>query len=343
MKLEQLNRVPLGVFPTPLQRMSNLEKELGHQGALYIKRDDMTDVAMCGNKVRKLEYLVADALAQGCTTLLTIGGPQTNHGRLTVGAAVRYGLKSALILKGERPDYCSGNLVLDRMMGAELFFAPSDPDAAVAKTIKILESRGEKVYFIPAGGSNLIGIAGYIQMVPELIAQCKEQNIAPEYLVCASGSMGTFGGLWLGAKYYNAPFEVLPVAVNPATPNREEKISAYINSVSEHYELGITSTPETFKLNFGRGDISYSGPGYNVPDAETRKHMNLLARTEAIFLDPCYSGKGFHGFVDMVQNVLPAAADAIFLHTGGTPAIWTKEHLDAAQEELWSGPGITVL
>ena len=333
MKPEEVEKLSLGLYPTPLQRMENLERELGC-GPLYIKRDDLSDVGLCGNKVRKLEYLVADAKRKGCDTLLTYGGPQTNHGRLTAAAAVRCGMGCVLVLTGERPDYLSGNLVLDRMMGADLRFTSGDDKALAREVVEEYEKRGHRVYEIPVGGSNELGALGYLMMVPELMRQCREQGICPKYLVTGSGSQGTFCGLWAGARYYHAPFEVVPVSVNPATSYREEQAAEFIGRISAAYSLGITCDPGELRINFGRGEVSYAGIAYNVPDPQTREAMGLLARTEAVFVDPCYTGKAFHGFVDLVQNVFPKGSGAVFLHTGGTPAIWTKEHLDAAQEEL---------
>ncbi len=333
--MDNLEKVSLGIWPTPLQRMENLEKRIGRTG-LYIKRDDLTDVGLSGNKVRKLEYLLKDAINKGCDTMLTYGGPQTNHGRLTVAAAVRYGMKSILVLNGEKPDYCSGNLVLDKMMGADIRFAGTDPQATAKAVIQEYENAGHKVYEVPVGGSNEIGTMGYFFMVQEIMDQIKEMGISPKYLVTGCGSQGTFCGLWLGAKYFHAPFEIVPVAVNPKTPFHEDHAAELINEISKKYELGITCDASKLKLNFGRGDVSYCGVGYNVPDEETRKAMYLLAQTEAIFTDPCYSGKVFHGYLDMVQHVFEKDAEAIFVHTGGVPAIWSKEHLDAMQAELWN-------
>ena len=229
-----------------------------------------------------------------------------------------------------------GNLLLDKLMGADLYFTTGDPEEAAKKVIAQYEAKGDKVYVIPTGGSNELGAVGYIQMVPELMAQCKEMGIAPKYLVCGSGSQGTFGGLWLGAKYYGAPFEVLGVTINPATPRTPDSCAEYINRMSEMYGLGVTAKGEEIRLFKGNREENYSGVAYNTPDPVTRAHIALLARTEAIFLDPCYTGKVFHGFVDMVKSgIIPKGESDIFLHTGGIPALWTKEHLDSFQEELW--------
>lgn len=215
MNVFDVKKYPLGNFPTPLERMSNLEKYLGVPN-LFIKRDDLNGLGLAGNKVRKLEYLVQDAMDQGCTALLTYGGPQTNHGRLTVAAAVKCGMKAILILDEERPDYCSGNLILDELMGADLYFTTADPKQKAREVMAEYEKRGEKVYEIAPGGSSEIGALGYFFMMQELGRQLKEQDTHPRYLVASSGSLGTFSGMWLGAKYFNVGLEVVPVAVDPA-------------------------------------------------------------------------------------------------------------------------------
>ncbi len=336
MKPENVEKIQLGIFPTPLQEMKNLEEKIGVKN-LYIKRDDMTDVGMSGNKIRKLEYLIKEAMGEGCDTLLTYGGPQTNHGRLVVASAVRCKMHSVLLLDGERPAYASGNIILDEMMGADVrFIGDGDKEKLTQEIIDEYAAKGHKVYVIPVGGSNAVGALGYVNMVKELMEQMKEMNIAPKYIVSACGSMGTFCGLWAGIKYYNAPFEVIPVAVNPKTTYREDKAAALINEISEKYELGFTCKPEELHLNFGRGNEIYAGVAYNTPDEQTQEAMRVLASTEAIFTDPCYSGKTFHGYLDMVQNVLPKDSGVVFLHTGGVPAIWTKEHLDFAQNIYWN-------
>lgn len=330
MNVFDVKKYPLGNFPTPLERMSNLEKYLGVPN-LFIKRDDLNGLGLAGNKVRKLEYLVQDAMDQGCTALLTYGGPQTNHGRLTVAAAVKCGMKAILILDEERPDYCSGNLILDELMGADLYFTAADPKQKAREVMAEYEKRGEKVYEIAPGGSSEIGALGYFFMMQELGRQLKEQDIHPRYLVASSGSLGTFSGMWLGAKYFNVGLEVVPVAVDPLASCREVPAADLINRTSKKYGLGLTCTPEELKIN-----LSYAGLGYNIPDADTQEAMRILASTEAIFVDPCYTGKSFRGYLDLVQNVFAHGDGAIYLHTGGIPAIWTKEHLDSMQDRFWN-------
>lgn len=351
MNIETLKRAPAGCVNTPLEYMPRLTRELGG-GRLYIKRDDLTGLALGGNKARKLDYIVQYALDNGYTALMTFGGVQTNHGRLTAAAAIRYGLKPILVLKGARPDYLSGNLLLDRLMGCDLRFvddtaAESLPEAereeakrrfleeCAGKIIAEYEARGEKVLSVPVGGQTVYGSAGYIQAVPELMAQLEAQDVRPRYLVVGYGSTGTFAGLWAGAKYYHAPFEVVGIPIEPDYRPREET-AAFINQLSGTFGLGFTCRAEDLRLETGPAEAPYGGTGYNQPDPVTQEHIALLARTEAVFLDPCYTGKAFYGFTDLVRRGV-LEGDAVFLHTGGAPGLWTKEHLDAMQALLWSG------
>ena len=351
MKIETMKRAQAGYVNTPLEPMNNLYRELNAK--LYIKRDDLTGLALGGNKARKLDYIVQYALDNGYTALMTFGGVQTNHGRLTVAAAIRHGLKPILVLKGAKTEYMSGNVLLDRLMGADIYFVDSTAadalppaeqaaakqrhlDDCVAKIIADYESRGDKVLSIPVGGQTVEGSAGYIQAVPEIMRQMEEQNISAKYLVVGYGSTGTFAGLWAGAKYYNAPFEVIGIPIEPDYRPVEETVD-FINALSEKFEMGFTCTADDLHLEFGPADCPYGGIGYNVPDPVTQDTIALLASREAIFLDPCYTGKVFHGYVDLIQRgVIDGGAGAIFMHTGGAPGLWTQEHLDSMQEKFWS-------
>lgn len=351
MNIETLKRAHVGYGNTPLEYMPRLTRELGG-GRLYIKRDDLTGLALGGNKARKLDYIVQYALEGGYTALMTFGGVQTNHGRLTAAAAIRYGLKPILVLKGPRPDYLSGNLLLDRLMGCDLHFVDTSAADALPETereaarqqfledcagkiISDYEARSEKVLSIPVGGQTVYGSAGYIQAIPELMAQCEAQDIHPKYLVVGYGSTGTFAGLWAGAAYYHAPFEVVGIPIEPDYRSREET-AAFINDLSERFELGFTCRAEDLRLETGPAEAPYGGVGYNQPDPITQEYIALLARTEAVFLDPCYTGKVFYGFTDLVRRGV-LDGDAVFLHTGGAPGLWSREHLDAMQAFLWSG------
>jgi 1-aminocyclopropane-1-carboxylate deaminase len=335
MKIENMKKVKLGEYPTPLEKLENLTKKYG-KSTMYIKRDDATGPAFGGNKARKLEYVMKEAIDEGYTVMITVGGPQTNHGRTTVAAAVKFGMKPVLVLRGPAPKYLSGNLTLDAMMGAELVFAGDDMDGAVKATIEKYEKMGEKPYFLPSGGSGKTGVAGYIMTVPELMKQFEEMKINPKYVVCAVGSLGTYGGLNLGVKYFNAPFKILGVPVSPKEEDPRIAAAAFMNEMSEHYEMGIHTEVEDLIINNGPEDAPYSGEQYNKPDPLTRKYMFELASEEGIILDPTYTGKAFRGFIDMIENgTIGADDEVVFLHTGGAVAVWTKEHLDDMQQELF--------
>jgi len=245
MNINDLQKCPVGYNDTPLELMPNLTRALGG-GELYIKRDDLTGIAMGGNKSRKLEYLVRHALDNGCTALMTFGGVQTNHGRITVAAAVKYGLKPILVLNGAKPDYCSGNLLLDRLMGADIYFvdtaaADSLPPArrkaakntyleeCARKIVKKYEADGHKVLRIPVGGQGVIGAAGYIQAVPEILRQMKEQGISAKYL-------------------------------EPDYRSKEET-AAFINELSGYYSMGFTCSSDDIRLECGGAHAPFWGVG----------------------------------------------------------------------------------
>lgn len=351
MKIEELNRVHVGYVDTPLEPLKALSLQLNAR--LYIKRDDLTGLALGGNKARKLDYIVRYALDNGYTALMTFGGVQTNHGRLTMAAAIRYGLKPIVVLKGAKPDYMSGNLLLDRLMGSDIYFVDTsnadnlpEPERSAAKQryldkcsqqiIDDYAARGEKVLSIPVGGQTIIGSAGYVQAIPEIMRQMREQHIDAKYLVVGYGSTGTFAGLWAGAKYYHAPFEVIGIPIEPDYRPVQETVD-FINELSHTFEMGFTCAAEDLHLEVGPEDAPYGGVGYNEPDPLTERSIELLAKTEAIFLDPCYTGKVFRGFTDLLrQGVISGKDGAIFMHTGGAPGLWTKEHLDAMQSLFWA-------
>lgn len=337
MKVEELKKVSLGHYPTPIEKLENITKLLG-KGDVYIKRDDTTGPAFGGNKTRKLEYLLKEAQDQGATAVITYGGTQTNHGRTTVGAAVKLGMKPILILSGGDTGYLSGNLNLDAMMGTDIYFAKEKSPAEITKEVVAkYEAQGDKVYIVPVGGSNTLGAVGYIMAVKEIVDQIKEQNLKIDHLVCTVGSMGTFAGSILGAKYFNAPFDVIAVPVSPRPKgSKEADVVKFANEVSKTYDMGIEITLDDVKIAYGPDECPYSGEAYNKPDPVTRDAIILLAKNEGIFLDPTYTGKTFRGLVDMVKNeeYIKAGESVMFVHTGGAMALWTKEHLDDMQTQL---------
>lgn len=343
-----------GCFPTPLHRLDNLSRELGCE--LLIKRDDLTGLGFSGNKIRKLQYLVCEAKAQGGTALLTFGGVQTNHGRQMAAVAAKYGMKSIIIATvGEdgAPEKLSGNLLLDAILGCDIRFLDTsclngrglNNDERKAETVKLrraaadrviaeYESRGEKVYEMPAGGSTPLGCMGYFFAVPEILQQLKAMGASPEYLICPSGSSGTFAGLWLGAKYYDANFQVIGSCVSPHGEAYRQNMADYINESSRHYSLGITAKPEDLNLLL----TECAGTAYDTPDPQTFTTILCLARTEGLFVDPCYTGKGFTAVLKLIETgTIPKGSSVLFLHTGGLPGLYSQQHLDVFSRELWEG------
>jgi D-cysteine desulfhydrase family pyridoxal phosphate-dependent enzyme len=324
MRLEDIPRYSLATLPTPLQEAKNLRQALGGENAcprILIKRDDLTGLALGGNKVRKLEFLVADAIAQGATVLVTSGAVQSNHARQTAAAARVAGLKTVLVLSTRYPDPpLQGNLLLDSLLGAEVHIIPQgeSEDEKINQVIADLTAQGEKPYLIPVGGSNGVGSLGYVTFTAELLEQLTTLNEIPTWLYYPAGSRGTQAGLALGAKYYNAPYRLCGVAVSPGEP---EKLHRAANMVSEAVTL-FDSTIEIAPAEF-TADPHYIGEGYGIITPACVEAIKMLAIHEGIFLDPVYTGKAMAGLIDHIrQSRFSPTETVVFLHTGGAPALF---------------------
>ncbi len=324
--------------PTPLEYLPAISKELGVE--FYIKRDDLTNLGVGGNKLRKLEYLLADALDQGATRLLTLGGAQTNHGRLTAAVAAKYGLKCTIACIDNYPGELSANLLLDRLMGADVVLKKDDGrdeglqfDELAAQLTAKYEAAGEKVYFIPVGGSSVVGMAGYYDCATELTAQAKEMGLEDARVICGVGSIGTFMGLYCGLKNEGSPLGLTGVAISPFGDAKEARIMKYFADAKAHYGLTCDATRADFDI-----EKDYSRGAYNNPCKEVREAMYLMASKEAIILDPCYTGKVFAGIIDMIRDgKIQKGEKIIMLHTGGLPGIYTKHHRVELEAELLDG------
>jgi D-cysteine desulfhydrase family pyridoxal phosphate-dependent enzyme len=321
MRLATLPRYPLATLPTPLHRVRNLETALGPRcPRIYLKRDDLTGLAFGGNKARKLEYLLADALADEATTLVTEGAVQSNHARITAAAAAIAGLRSVLVLDARHGSDIAGNLLLDHLLGAEVRIV-SDKAARTALMASIgdeLRTAGERPYVIPTGGSVPIGAAGYVNMVAELLAQLVSCGEAPGRLYFATGSMGTQAGLVVGARAFSAPFTVYGVAVEHPVETLIANGATLANGTAELLGLG---------QRFGVTDITidgrFIGAAYGVPTEEGLEAIRLLARTEAVFLDAVYSGKAMASLISHARaGDLDPSEAVVFLHTGGGPSLF---------------------
>jgi D-cysteine desulfhydrase family pyridoxal phosphate-dependent enzyme len=321
MDLDKLPRLPLAHLPTPLQRAKNLEAVLGATSPrIYIKRDDLTGLAFGGNKVRKLEFLVADALANSATVLITEGAAHSNHARVTAAAAVVAGLRAVLILDTRNGADIVGNLLLDHLMGAEVRLVPDPPARrALMKQVSAeLAAAGERPYLIPTGGSVPLGAAGYVMAVRELLTQLEALGEAPTHLYFASGSFGTQAGSLVGARAFKAPFAVTGIADAPFTDESLIAASMLATDTAALLDLPFTFTPDDITLVDG-----FHGGRYGAPTETGRAAIEMLARTEAHFLDPVYSGKAMAALIAHVQAGQFSPDDSIvFLHTGGGPSVF---------------------
>ncbi len=325
-------RRPLATLPTPLQEARGLRHALGGDGKcprILIKRDDLTALGLGGNKARKLEYLVADALSRGATTLITTGAVQSNHARMTAAAACMAGLRSILVLTTttENPPI-AGNLLLDKLYGASIRLVPSiDPmlavgqdEAVVAEVAAEERDAGRVPYVIPVGGSSGVGVCGYIGGSAELVDQLLDSGISPSRLYYASGSRGTQAGLTLGAKLCGAPYRVYGVAVSAGEAEKIGRARRIANEAAALLEI-----PDRLESGDLVTDQDFIGAGYGIPTVEGMEAITLLARSEAILLDPCYTSKAMAALVRHVRTgEIPPDDTIVFLHTGGAPAIFTE-------------------
>ncbi|MDF2677626.1 MAG: putative D-cysteine desulfhydrase [Bacillota bacterium] len=346
MKIENLEKINTGFLNTPIHKLENISKK--YNTNIYIKRDDLTGFAFGGNKLRKLDYLLKDALNNGCSVLLTYGGPQTNHGRLTAAVAARFGLKCGIIMDGPAPKKASGNLILDKMMGADLYFMDDSSfkneskevykqryaellEKTTNEVLRYYQNMGDKVYNIPVGGSSPVGAAGYVMAAKEIKDQLEEMNVKMDYVFTGFGSVGTFGGMYLGSKYFNTGFKTIGISVSHKNEAELQEKVDYIKQTNEFLQLNVD-----VKLSDMWIEDGFVGISYNVPDELTRKYVYMMAREEAIILDPCYTGKTFRGMIEMIESgKIPKGSNVMLLHTGGAPGIFSESHSEAMQEELW--------
>ncbi|RJP19457.1 MAG: D-cysteine desulfhydrase family protein [Candidatus Abyssobacteria bacterium SURF_5] len=328
MKLNHIPRVPLAFLPTPLEFLPNLTKHLGGP-QIWMKRDDMTGLATGGNKARKLEFLLADAIQNKADTLLTFGAVQSNHCRMTAAAACKYNLKSFLILSGSRADALTGNLLLDEIMGCEYLFLPDftnesnmeSMQLAIFDKVQELNEQGRSVYMIPPGGSTPLGDVGYFLAAIEMFDQAREMGLRIDHIFVAMGSSGTQAGLLAGVKYLDMPATVHGVAVSKKGSLAAlglPPIETIVNQIGDLLDV---------QLNAKSGEVTvhydYYGETYGKSTPACIEAIKLLARLEGVFLDPVYTGKTMAGMLDLVRKgTFRKDENLVFIHTGGYPGIF---------------------
>ena len=322
-KLSEFPSVPLCHQPTPLEFMPRMSESLGGP-RLWIKRDDCTGLATGGNKTRKLEFLIADAIEKGADMVVTQGAVQSNHVRQTAAAACKFGLDCHALLERRVPDRAddyetTGNVLFDQMFGTSLEFRPAglDMNAEAMVVTEKLAAAGRKPYFIPGGGSNEIGALGYVSCAYELLDQIKANNLDVGWIVLATGSAGTHAGMLAGLHAAGSTIPVMGISVRQP----EEKQIAAVHKLAVLTASQLTDTPLGVEKVIV--DDGYVGAGYGQPTQGTLDAINLIARREGLLFDPVYSGKGLAGMIGLAgQNFFESDKDVIFLHTGGAAALF---------------------
>ena len=322
--LEKFKRIKLGHFPTPIEHLKNITKYLDGPN-IFIKRDDCTGLATGGNKTRKLEFLIPDAIKNKAELIVTVGAVQSNHARQTAAACALMGLKCLIILeqrlKNPPESYMkSGNVFLDKLFGAEVKVCPKNEGVTEysEKLIKDIKSKGTNVYFIPGGGSNPVGALGYVECLNEIIQENKKYNFSQ--IVHATGSAGTQAGLLAGRKYFNCDIPVTGICVRHKKDIQVDKVYTEAKNTCEKLHCNILNKSDVIVYD------DYIGPGYGEPTEEMKEATKLLARKEAILLDPVYSGKAFAGLIGLIKNKKFTRDDnVLFIHTGGAVSLSAYE------------------
>ena len=324
MHLARFPRVRLFPAPTPLERLDNLSRHLGGP-EIWIKRDDCTVVATGGNKVRKLEWLIGEARAQGATHVVTQGAVQSNHVRQTAAVARRFGMTCIALLEhrietNDRDYLNSGNVLLDKLFGCAIEYRPAGLDMNAEAEAKgaALRASGETVYVIPGGGSNRVGALGYVSCAQELMQQADEMGLRIDQVVTATGSAGTHAGLVVGLQGMNADVPVLGIGVRLPRPQQEANVHRLAEATADYVGVRGGIPRESVVAN-----CDYVGAGYGIPTAGMAEAVQMLAREEGILLDPVYSGKAMAGLIDLIRKgAIGAGQTVVFLHTGGAVGLF---------------------
>lgn len=316
-------KVSLGFFPTPVVKLARLTNYLKGP-EIWVKRDDLTGLALGGNKTRKLEYILAHALAKGCDTVITAGAAQSNHCRQTAAACAQLNLDCHLVLGGKPPAEVNGNLLLDKLFGATIHWAGVHRKGEdIPKILEQLKAQGKNPYVVPYGGSNEMGAYGFVAATQELSMQMDVSKLS--HIVFASSSGGTHAGLMLGKEVYKHEYQLLGINIDKS----ESEPDAYADSV-----LVLANNMAGYFSNdlvFTRDDLvlsdDYLAGGYGVVGTAEKEAISLVASLEGILLDPVYTGRAMAGLIDMIRTQKLSKDDKVlFWHTGGAPALFEYSH-----------------
>lgn len=330
-------KVSLARIPTPIDSLPRLSQEYGID--LRVKKDNLTGLELSGNKVRKLEYLLADALQKKCDAVITCGATTSNHARATVLAARQVGLTPHLVLAGDAPAAAHGNLQLDLLAGARVdYISWADYSAQIDRILHekadALICQGIKPYIIPTGGSNSLGLVGYVEAVQEMKQQCIESGWSPDFVICAVGSGGTYSGLFLGNTIFSLASHILGVLVCGTIQQFHDKISNDVAETCYNSQIPVPNE-EAIKLLDG-----YYGEGYAKTNATQLRLIRKVAEREGMVLDPVYTGKAFYGMIQEIQKGrIPKGSNVLFIHTGGVyglSAFTNEMHEEWPDMSFWN-------
>jgi len=313
-------KLSLARLPTPLQPLDRLSESIGGP-RIWIKRDDLTDGIGGGNKIRKLEFVLADALSQNANVLITSGGLQSNHCRATALVAAQLGLRSHLILRGKSQEFANGNLLLDHLLGAKIQYATAKEfnhlDETYRTTMAHYVDQGDRPYSIPIGASNALGLWGYIEAAKELKVDYDAASIKPSHLFLAVGSGGTFGGLLLGSALFGLSSSLRGICVSENARHFQEKLDHDLAQWRLSFDGSFSPTVD------GLLD-GYIGAGYGIASDEDFATIEQVARLEGIILDPVYTAKAFRGMLDRIEEESINKGDIVFLHSGGVYGLFPQ-------------------
>ena len=325
MHLSRFPRLHFAHLPTPLEPMERISRALGGPN-IWIKRDDCTGLSSGGNKTRKLEFLMADAVERKADTIITQGATQSNHARQTTAIAAKLGMECHVLLE-DRTGYedqayvYNGNVLLDQLHGATISGRPADTDmnAAMEELAQNLRDDGKTPYIIPGGGSNEIGALGYVNAAIELTTQANDRSLRIDHLVHATGSSGTQAGLVLGMEGMNTDIPVYGVGVRAPKQKQEEMVYSLAQRTAEYMGL----SPDVVARGRVVANSDYVGDGYGLPTDAMVEAVKMMAQYEGILLDPVYSGKGFSGLIDLIRKGhFKQGENVVFLHTGGSISLF---------------------
>jgi len=310
-------------LPTPVEPLPRLSTELAGPN-LFVKRDDLTGLAFGGNKIRKLEYLLAEAQSHGARTIITAGAVQSNHCRQTAAACAHLNFDCILILSGEKPSSVTGNLLLDQLFNARIIFtSQQERDQTLQKTFQEAWESGKRPYLIPYGGSNTTGATAYTFAMKELL----DQNYQPDWIIFASSSAGTQAGLVVGARLFGFKGNILGISVDETEADLKAHVASLASETADFLGEKINFLPQDIMVS-----ADYLGGGYGVMGVPEIEAMRLFARQEGLLLDPVYTGRAAAGLIDLIRKgFFKREENVLFWHTGGTPALFSEKYAYLAE------------